>query len=67
MASMTWSREISWKPSGWSQATITKQLAEEQTAALVELDAEAVACLSQLEHPVSAYLNGLAPSSRRLC
>jgi hypothetical protein len=32
---------------------------------LVELETEQLPSLSQLGHPVIAYLNGLAPSSRR--
>jgi hypothetical protein len=36
-----------------------------QVVDLVELDAEQPSSLADLGHPVTAYLNGLAPSSRR--
>jgi len=44
---------------------LADQAAEDQVLALVELEGEPVASLAQLGHPVTAYLNGLAPSSRR--
>lgn len=40
-------------------------VASDQVLELPELEGEPLPALSHLGHPVSAYLNGLAPSSRR--
>src|SRR2546426_12686001 len=54
----------------WARALAPRAVAEEPAAAVqvIDLTVSELAPdrrLSDLEHPVTAYLNGLAPSSRR--
>src|ERR1700730_8858061 len=47
------------------KAIMKEPLAPAQVLDLPSLDIEQSRSLTDLEHPVTAYLNGLAPSSRR--